>query len=129
MCFLFCWEWGKKTLERRPFVIFLSFIRGWLCIALNSMYRLALDKDPEYVRALVLMGRVLLLKNVNGEAKEYFERAISKVWIEACLHIVFNLLYWFYLLHVKYFVRPWTMMFHIALFSFLLLPEILVSYH
>ncbi|KAK7295166.1 hypothetical protein RJT34_18071 [Clitoria ternatea] len=39
----------------------------------------ALDKDPEYVRALVLMGRVLLLKHVNDEAKEYFEHAISKL--------------------------------------------------
>jgi YidC/Oxa1 family membrane protein insertase len=43
------------------------------------IYRLALDKDPEYLRALVLMGRVLLLKQINDEAIVYFERAISKV--------------------------------------------------
>ncbi|RZB93798.1 ALBINO3-like protein 2, chloroplastic isoform B [Glycine soja] len=43
------------------------------------LLKLALDKDPEYVRALVLMGRVLLLKHVNDEAHEYFERAISKL--------------------------------------------------
>ncbi|CAJ1822180.1 unnamed protein product [Sphenostylis stenocarpa] len=43
------------------------------------LLKLALEKDPEYVRALVLMGRILLLKHVNDEAKEYFERAISKL--------------------------------------------------
>ncbi|XP_020234761.1 ALBINO3-like protein 2, chloroplastic [Cajanus cajan] len=43
------------------------------------LLKLALDKDPEYVRALVLMGRVLLLKHVNDEANEYFERAISNL--------------------------------------------------
>ncbi|KAK7340341.1 hypothetical protein VNO77_21043 [Canavalia gladiata] len=43
------------------------------------LLKLALDKDPEYIRALVLMGRVLLLKQVNDEANEYFERAISKL--------------------------------------------------
>ncbi|XP_061357390.1 ALBINO3-like protein 2, chloroplastic [Gastrolobium bilobum] len=43
------------------------------------LLKLALDKDPEYVRALVLMGRVLLLKHINDEANEYFERAISKL--------------------------------------------------
>lgn len=68
-------------MERRRFAIFLSFISGWWYITFNSIYRLALDKDPDYVRALVLMGRVLLLKHVNDEAHEYFERAISKVWI------------------------------------------------
>ncbi|KAL1360534.1 hypothetical protein HN51_005927 [Arachis hypogaea] len=40
----------------------------------------ALDKDPQYVRALVLMGRILLLKQSNDEANEYFERAISKLY-------------------------------------------------
>ncbi|KAL9297030.1 hypothetical protein ACSQ67_022926 [Phaseolus vulgaris] len=43
------------------------------------LLKLALDKDPEYVRALVLMGRTLLLKHVNEEAIEYFERAIWKL--------------------------------------------------
>ncbi|CAI8613233.1 unnamed protein product [Vicia faba] len=43
------------------------------------LLKLALDKDPEYLRALVLMGRVLLLKQINDEAVEYFERAISKL--------------------------------------------------
>ncbi|QCE12499.1 preprotein translocase subunit YidC [Vigna unguiculata] len=43
------------------------------------LLKLALDKDPEYVRALVLMGRILLLKQANEEAIEYFECAISKL--------------------------------------------------
>ncbi|KAK2415607.1 mitochondrial inner membrane protein OXA1 [Trifolium repens] len=43
------------------------------------LLKLALDKDPEYLRALVLMGRVLLLKQINDEAIVYFERAISKL--------------------------------------------------
>lgn len=54
------------------------------------MCRLALDKDPEYVRALVLMGRILLLKHANEEAIEYFECAISKVWIPSCFHYFFS---------------------------------------
>ncbi|MED6158503.1 hypothetical protein PIB30_033321 [Stylosanthes scabra] len=44
------------------------------------LLKLALDKDPEYLRALVLMGRILLLKQSNDEAIEYFERAISKLY-------------------------------------------------
>ncbi|XP_027351859.1 ALBINO3-like protein 2, chloroplastic isoform X2 [Abrus precatorius] len=43
------------------------------------LLKLALDKDPEYARALVLMGRVLLLKHADNEANVYFERAISKL--------------------------------------------------
>ncbi|XP_012569178.1 ALBINO3-like protein 2, chloroplastic [Cicer arietinum] len=43
------------------------------------LLKLALDKDPEYLRALVLMGRVLLLKQINDEAIKYFERAITKL--------------------------------------------------
>ncbi|KAL2330204.1 hypothetical protein Fmac_017785 [Flemingia macrophylla] len=43
------------------------------------LLKLALGKDPECVQALVLMGRVLLLKHVNDEANEYFERAISNL--------------------------------------------------
>lgn len=41
--------------------------------------RLALDKDPEYVRALIVMGQTLLQKGLPAEASEYLERAISKV--------------------------------------------------
>ncbi|KAI4350151.1 hypothetical protein L6164_010660 [Bauhinia variegata] len=43
------------------------------------LLKLALDKDPENLRAMVLMGRVLLLKHLNTEANEYLERAISKL--------------------------------------------------
>ncbi|KAL8171324.1 hypothetical protein V2J09_023128 [Rumex salicifolius] len=41
--------------------------------------RLALDKDPEYVRALTVMGQTLLQKRQEEDAVEYFERAIAKL--------------------------------------------------
>ncbi|KAM2118568.1 hypothetical protein EV2_011067 [Malus domestica] len=41
--------------------------------------KLALEKDPEYVRALVVMGQTLLQKSLHAEAIEYFERAITKL--------------------------------------------------
>ncbi|XP_028800217.1 ALBINO3-like protein 2, chloroplastic isoform X2 [Neltuma alba] len=46
------------------------------------LLKLALDKDPEYVRALVLMGQLLLQKQSNAEATEYFKRAISKLTLD-----------------------------------------------
>ncbi|CAH2065557.1 unnamed protein product [Thlaspi arvense] len=44
-----------------------------------QLLRLALDKDPEYVRGLVLMGQTLLQKTQLSEATEYLELAISKL--------------------------------------------------
>lgn len=41
--------------------------------------RLALDKDPEYVRAMVVLGQTLLQTEEPEEAAEYLERAVSKV--------------------------------------------------
>lgn len=43
------------------------------------VFRLALEKDPGYVRGLVLMGQALLQKTQLSEATEYLELAISKV--------------------------------------------------
>lgn len=43
------------------------------------IFRLALEKDPGYVRGLVLMGQTLLQKSQLAEATEYLELAISKV--------------------------------------------------
>ncbi|KAH7543432.1 ALBINO3-like protein 2, chloroplastic [Ziziphus jujuba] len=43
------------------------------------LLRLALDKDPDYVRALTVMGQTLLQKGLQAEASEYLERAISKL--------------------------------------------------
>ncbi|XP_010528661.1 PREDICTED: ALBINO3-like protein 2, chloroplastic [Tarenaya hassleriana] len=43
------------------------------------LLRLALDKDPEYVRGLVLMGQALLQRMELSEATEYLELAISKL--------------------------------------------------
>ncbi|KAI5650164.1 hypothetical protein M9H77_36169 [Catharanthus roseus] len=43
--------------------------------------RLALEKDPEHVRALLIMGQTLLQTGLLTEAIEYLERAISKLLI------------------------------------------------
>ncbi|CAN6995633.1 unnamed protein product [Brassica oleracea var. botrytis] len=48
-----------------------------------QLLRLALEKDPGYVRGLVLMGQALLQKMQLSEATEYLERAISKLLDEA----------------------------------------------
>ncbi|XP_004304806.1 PREDICTED: ALBINO3-like protein 2, chloroplastic [Fragaria vesca subsp. vesca] len=44
------------------------------------LLRLALEKDPEYVRALIVMGQTLLQKKLEAEATEYLERAITKLF-------------------------------------------------
>ncbi|KAL3520552.1 hypothetical protein ACH5RR_018701 [Cinchona calisaya] len=46
-----------------------------------QLLRLALEKDPEYVRALLLMGQTLLQQNLLDEAIEYLERAIAKLLV------------------------------------------------
>lgn len=48
-----------------------------------QLLRLALEKDPGYVRGLVLMGQTLLQKTQLSEATEYLELAISKLLDEA----------------------------------------------
>lgn len=55
-------------------------------------HRLALDKDPEYVRALVLMGQTLLQNGELGEATECLERAISKVLLHICFILFFMIM-------------------------------------
>ncbi|XP_057961989.1 ALBINO3-like protein 2, chloroplastic [Malania oleifera] len=45
------------------------------------LLQLALDKDPEYIRALVVMGQTLLQKGLPADATEYLERAISKLFL------------------------------------------------
>ncbi|KAL5731885.1 hypothetical protein ACHQM5_004570 [Ranunculus cassubicifolius] len=44
-----------------------------------TLLRLALKKDPEYSRALVLLGQALMQQSKLTEATEYIERAISKL--------------------------------------------------
>ncbi|CAE5962906.1 unnamed protein product [Arabidopsis arenosa] len=44
-----------------------------------QLLRLALEKDPGYVRGLVLMGQALLQKTELSEATKYLELAISKL--------------------------------------------------
>ncbi|CAH8307493.1 unnamed protein product [Eruca vesicaria subsp. sativa] len=48
-----------------------------------QLLRLALEKDPGYVRGLVLMGQTLLQKAQLSEATEYLELAISKLLDES----------------------------------------------
>ena len=50
---------------------------------------MALDKDPNYVRALVIMGQTLLQKEQLVEATDYFERAITKVRLKMFLSFIF----------------------------------------
>ncbi|GLT87581.1 hypothetical protein SLE2022_056600 [Rubroshorea leprosula] len=44
-----------------------------------SSLKLALEKDPDYVRAMVVLGNALMQKEMLVEAREYLERAISKL--------------------------------------------------
>ncbi|XP_022899042.1 ALBINO3-like protein 2, chloroplastic isoform X1 [Olea europaea var. sylvestris] len=43
------------------------------------LLRLAFEKDPGYVRALLLMGQILLQKEEHAEATEFLESSISKL--------------------------------------------------
>ncbi|XP_028102441.1 ALBINO3-like protein 2, chloroplastic isoform X1 [Camellia sinensis] len=45
------------------------------------LLRLALEKDPNYVQGLVVMGQTLLQSGQLAEATEYLERAISKLFL------------------------------------------------
>lgn len=42
-------------------------------------FRLALEKDPEYLQAMVILGQALYQKEQFAEAAKYLERAASKV--------------------------------------------------
>ncbi|XP_020254937.1 ALBINO3-like protein 3, mitochondrial isoform X2 [Asparagus officinalis] len=46
------------------------------------LLRIAIEKDPELVRALVAMGQILCSRKSFEEAAECFERAISKIQLE-----------------------------------------------
>lgn len=41
--------------------------------------RLALDKDPEHIRSLIVLGQTLLQDGLLAEAGEYLERAVSRI--------------------------------------------------
>lgn len=45
------------------------------------LLRQALDKEPEYVRALIVMGQTLLQNGQPADATAYLERAISKLFL------------------------------------------------
>lgn len=42
-------------------------------------FRLALEKDPEYLQAMVILGQALYQKEQFAEAAKYLERAASNV--------------------------------------------------
>lgn len=42
--------------------------------------RIALEKDPGFVKAMLILGQTLLKNKQFVEAAELFETAISKVW-------------------------------------------------
>ncbi|PWA50546.1 hypothetical protein CTI12_AA472520 [Artemisia annua] len=44
-----------------------------------SLLRMVLEKDPEYVRALVVMGQILIQDEKLVEATEYLDRAVTKL--------------------------------------------------
>ncbi|CAI9090922.1 OLC1v1025813C2 [Oldenlandia corymbosa var. corymbosa] len=44
-----------------------------------EILRLALEKDPECVRAMLLMGQIFMQKNLLSEATEYLELAVSQL--------------------------------------------------
>ncbi|KAJ0079896.1 hypothetical protein Patl1_24097 [Pistacia atlantica] len=48
-----------------------------------SFLQLALDKDPDYINALIVMGQTQLQKGLLAEAVEYLERAISKLFVSS----------------------------------------------
>lgn len=43
------------------------------------LFRLALEKDPEYLQAMVILGQALYQKEQFAEAAKYLDRAASKV--------------------------------------------------
>ncbi|KIO47711.1 hypothetical protein SQ11_15825, partial [Nitrosospira sp. NpAV] len=43
------------------------------------LLKLALERDPEYVKAMVVMGQTLMQKGLMEDAIEYLELAISKL--------------------------------------------------
>lgn len=84
----------QKVIQKHPFSCFGVYFQrpfSWsfntLCLLVLShfhyvniiVFRLALEKDPGYVRGLVLMGQTLLQKTQLSEATKYLELAISKV--------------------------------------------------
>jgi len=48
-------------------------------LTIDSYHRLALEKDPECVSAMIGLGQALLQDEEPAEAAEHLERAISKV--------------------------------------------------
>ncbi|XP_034903410.1 ALBINO3-like protein 2, chloroplastic isoform X2 [Populus alba] len=46
-----------------------------------SMLQMALKKDPNHIKALIVMGHTLLQEGLHAEATDHLERAISKLFL------------------------------------------------
>ncbi|CAK7340305.1 unnamed protein product [Dovyalis caffra] len=46
-----------------------------------SMLQMALKKEPNHMKALIVMGHTLLQDGIHAEAADYLERAISKLFL------------------------------------------------
>ncbi|GKV47584.1 hypothetical protein SLEP1_g54474 [Rubroshorea leprosula] len=60
-----------------------------------SSLKLALEKDPDYVRAMVVLGNTLMQEEMLVEAREYLEHAISKggtLWFQDLTESPYDLL-------------------------------------
>ncbi|CAN6714631.1 unnamed protein product [Malus baccata var. baccata] len=69
----------QRTRDSSTQLSVLVLSRGDTDRALH-MQKLALEKDPENVKALIITGQTLLKKTLNAEATEYFERALTKLF-------------------------------------------------
>lgn len=49
-------------------------------VKLTFPHRLAIEKDPQYVKAMIVLGQTLMQEGLLEEASEYLDCAISKVW-------------------------------------------------
>ncbi|KAJ7978240.1 ALBINO3-like protein 2, chloroplastic [Quillaja saponaria] len=78
-------KWGKipvQDLSPKELVsLSVPFLSNKDIESAVPLLKLALDKDPEYVRALIMMGQTLLQKGLPAEATEHLERAVSKLFL------------------------------------------------
>ncbi|XP_042048070.1 ALBINO3-like protein 3, mitochondrial isoform X3 [Salvia splendens] len=73
-------EMSAQTLSPEDLVsLSVEILGGGQKHAAIALLRVALDKDPGNVRALLILGQTLLQKEHHAEAAEFLEKAISKL--------------------------------------------------
>ncbi|KAL1568713.1 ALBINO3-like protein 2, chloroplastic isoform X1 [Salvia divinorum] len=73
-------EMSAQTLSPDDLVsLSIEILGGGQKDAAIALLRVALDKDPGHVRALLILGQTLLQKEHYAEASEFLEKAISKL--------------------------------------------------